>query len=54
MEKLAEEYGKGSFRFAYFLDADEEERERGLTINTAVVNFSTKTKDISVIDCPGH
>lgn len=52
--KIAEEMNKGSFRFAYIMDADEEERERGITINTATVNFSTPTKDFCVIDAPGH
>jgi elongation factor 1 alpha-like protein len=33
--KLTEEYGKASFEFAYIMDEDEEERKRGITINTA-------------------
>jgi elongation factor 1 alpha-like protein len=36
------------------LDADQEERERGITINTQTVNFSTPSRDFCVIDCPGH
>ena len=33
--KMTEEYGKVSFHFAWILDEDEEERRRGITINTA-------------------
>lgn len=52
--KAAEEIGKGSFKFAFLLDADQEERERGITINTQTINFSTPSRDFCVIDCPGH
>jgi len=33
--KISEQYGKESFKFAYIMDEDEEERRRGITINTA-------------------
>ena len=36
------------------MDTDQEERERGITINLNTKSFSTKTKDYCVIDCPGH
>jgi elongation factor 1 alpha-like protein len=32
MEKLSDQYGKSSFKFAYVMDEDEEERRRGVTI----------------------
>lgn len=34
-EKLASEYKKASFEFAYIMDEDEEERKHGITINIA-------------------
>jgi elongation factor 1-alpha len=34
-EKLADEYGKATFQFAFLMDEDEEERARGITINTS-------------------
>ena len=52
--KLTEEYGKSSFEFAYIMDEDEEERRRGITINTATAFFKTKNKNFSIIDAPGH
>ena len=39
LEKLkqeAERLGKGSFAFAFFMDRQKEERERGVTISSAV------------------
>ena len=36
------------------MDTDEEERRRGITINTTMADFSTKNKDFCIIDCPGH
>jgi elongation factor 1 alpha-like protein len=36
------------------MDEDEEERARGITINTAHANFKTKNKNFTIIDAPGH
>ena len=52
--KMAEEYGKATFEYAYVMDEDEEERRRGITINTAQAFFQTKSKNFTIIDAPGH
>ena len=36
------------------MDEDDEERRRGITINTAQAFFKTKNKDFTIIDAPGH
>ena len=36
------------------MDEDEEERRRGITINTAQAYFKTKNKYFTIIDAPGH
>ena len=36
------------------MDQDEEERRRGITINTAQANFKTESKNFTIIDAPGH
>ena len=36
------------------MDEDEEERERGITINTAQAFFRTENKNFTIIDAPGH
>ena len=36
------------------IDGAPEERERGITINTAHVEYSTETRHYAHVDCPGH
>ena len=46
LEKLkqeAERLGKGSFAFAFFMDRQKEERERGVTISSAFRSCSVRS-----------
>ncbi|MBD3262375.1 MAG: translation elongation factor EF-1 subunit alpha, partial [Candidatus Altiarchaeales archaeon] len=57
MKKLkeeAEKAGKGTFEFAWVMDALKEERERGVTIDIAHRKFSTQKNFFTIIDAPGH
>jgi len=45
---------KGAFRFAHLLDVDDEERERGVTIECGFHSFETKKRQFTIIDAPGH
>lgn len=57
MQKLRDEadrLGKGSFAFAFYMDRQKEERERGVTIACTTKEFFTETKHYTVIDAPGH
>jgi len=57
MEKLqamAEEKGKASFGFAYYLDTCKEERERGVTIQCNTKEFFTDKYHYTIVDAPGH
>ena len=36
------------------IDSAPEERERGITINTAHVEYETKARHYAHVDCPGH
>jgi len=36
------------------MDWMEQEKERGITINTAHVEYSTKNRHYAHVDCPGH
>merc|ERR1711970_113207 len=57
MEKLKEEaerIGKGSFAFAFYMDTQKDERERGVTIKCTTKEFFTDKYHYSVIDAPGH
>src|SRR5688572_12374694 len=48
--------GIGNTKFKDYSDIDNhpEERARGITINTAHVEYETETRHYSHIDCPGH
>lgn len=48
--------GIGNTRFHAYNDIDNhvEERNRGITINAAHVEYETKERHYSHIDCPGH
>src|SRR5690606_4129086 len=36
------------------IDSAPEEKERGITINTAHVEYQTQTRHYAHVDCPGH
>lgn len=42
------------FEFAFLLDALEEERDQGITIDTARIRFRAGRRDCVIIDAPGH
>merc|ERR1711881_795316 len=53
-EKEAQELGKGSFKYAWVLDKLKAERERGITIDIQLMEFSTDKYYVTIIDAPGH
>jgi len=53
-EKESEDMGKGSFKYAWVLDNLKAERERGITIDIALMKFTTEKYNVTVIDAPGH
>jgi len=53
-EKQSQEYGKSSFKYAWFFDGSEEERKRGITIDLTVNCFDTPNRHFNIIDAPGH
>jgi bifunctional enzyme CysN/CysC len=56
MEEIAaaaEAEGK-DFEIGFVMDHLHEERERGITIDTAQTFFSSPTRDYVIIDAPGH
>lgn len=54
LQSEADAQGKSSFAFAYYLDNNKEERERGVTINCNTKEFFTDTKHYTIVDAPGH
>ncbi|MEE0946214.1 MAG: elongation factor Tu [Acutalibacteraceae bacterium] len=46
--------GQASFEDYSNIDKAPEERERGITINTAHVEYETDSRHYAHVDCPGH
>ena len=46
--------GKAQFEDYASIDKAPEERERGITINTAHVEYETDARHYAHVDCPGH
>lgn len=52
--KESREAGKSSFAYAWVMDADDEERARGVTMDVGTSHFETATKHVTLLDAPGH
>jgi elongation factor Tu len=52
--KVLEKQGKAKFMAYDQIDKAPEERERGLTINIAHVEYETEKRHYAHVDCPGH
>ena len=52
--KVLAEEGKAQFQDYSMIDKAPEERERGITINTAHVEYETENRHYAHVDCPGH
>ncbi len=52
--KVLAEQGKAEFKAYDQIDGAPEERERGITISTAHVEYETDARHYAHVDCPGH
>ncbi len=52
--KVLAEQGKAEFKAYDQIDGTPEERERGITISTAHVEYETENRHYAHVDCPGH
>jgi elongation factor Tu len=52
--KVLEKQGFASFRSFDSIDNAPEEKERGITINTAHIEYQTAKRHYAHVDCPGH
>lgn len=52
--KILAEKGLSEFRSFDSIDNAPEEKERGVTINTAHVEYQTEKRHYAHVDCPGH
>jgi len=52
--RLAHKAGGGNIKLFDDIDNAPEEKERGITINTAHVEYETENRHYAHVDCPGH
>lgn len=52
--RLSQKAGKGNVKQFDEIDNAPEEKERGITINTAHVEYETDNRHYAHVDCPGH
>ncbi len=52
--KVLSEFGGAQFLDYANIDKAPEEKERGITINTAHVEYETEARHYAHVDCPGH
>ena len=54
LQQLYQLFGGAKLRDYGDIDAAPEERARGITINTAHVEYETEARHYAHVDCPGH
>lgn len=54
LKESADQLGKSSFMYAFYMDKTAEERTRGITISCTTKEFFTSQYHYSLIDSPGH
>src|SRR3979411_1719987 len=52
--KLSSERRGMPFEWSFLLDALQTERDQGITLDTSQIRFRTVSRDIVLIDAPGH
>eukprot|EP01134_Creolimax_fragrantissima_P001811 CFRG1811T1 len=53
-EKEAAEANRGTWYLAWCIDTNQEERDKGKTVEVGRANFMTEKKKFTVLDAPGH
>ncbi|XP_022832669.1 eukaryotic peptide chain release factor GTP-binding subunit ERF3A-like [Spodoptera litura] len=53
-EKEAREKSRESWYLSWALDTNQEERDKGKTVEVGRAYFTTKTKHFTILDAPGH
>jgi elongation factor 1 alpha-like protein len=53
-EQESKKLGKQSFMYAWVLDETGEERTRGITMDCGYQRFETPSKQVTLLDAPGH
>ena len=54
LKQEAEAKGRGGWWAAYLMDQNEDEREKGITVEVGKAYFETDKRRFTLLDCPGH
>lgn len=54
IQEISQELGHDQVEFAFLMDHLQEERDQGITIDTAQAFFKSEKRDYVIIDAPGH
>lgn len=54
LEKESKELNRDSWIYAYILDTDEDEKEKGITVHCGKAFFETPKRRFTILDAPGH
>lgn len=53
-EKESKELNRESWYLSWALDTNEEERNKGITVECGRANFETDKRRFTILDAPGH
>ena len=53
-KKEAKEKNRESWWIAYIMDEDDEERNKGKTVECGRAHFDTESRRYTILDAPGH
>ena len=53
-EKEAKDKNRGTWFLAFIMDTNEEERQKGKTVEVGRAYFETEKKRYTILDAPGH
>eukprot|EP01098_Paradermamoeba_levis_P007675 TRINITY_DN31_c0_g1_i2.p1 TRINITY_DN31_c0_g1~~TRINITY_DN31_c0_g1_i2.p1 ORF type:complete len:418 (+),score=72.36 TRINITY_DN31_c0_g1_i2:549-1802(+) len=53
-QRKAKELGRGTWFLSYIMDTNEEEREKGKTVELGKAYFESEKRSFTVLDAPGH
>ena len=54
LEKESKELNRDSWLYAFALDTDEDEKEKGITVHCGKAFFETSKRRFTMLDAPGH
>lgn len=54
LERESRELGRDSWLYAFALDTDDDEKQKGITVSVGKAYFETDKRRFTILDAPGH